>query len=337
MKYASRFLSLAFACAFAVTSFCMNPVTALADEPQTQETVTTSDKGYTYTVKLHLGGVQGAHFADNAGDTLVIKNLHYGDRVTLDASQLVDITPEEGETQYYVKGIRLAGANDLQSASAFTVTKDVDYVVAYGVGATIPVTVKYVDTNGTALQPEETFYAKEGEELYVSYKYVDGYLPDAYNKHTSSLEAGTTFTFTYTKGAHSINGGTVNDGTSYSYEYVNGQATTTYDYVEGQATSTPGVTVTSNTGNRGNGGNSSDAESADASADGQDQTETEDQEPADGPVEIEEIDDTQTPLNNGVLDSDKTPVYATIAIAILGLLALILIFFRFKSAQSQNK
>ena len=340
MKAVTRFLSLALAGAFFASSLLLSPITALAEEAQ----------AYTYTVKLHIGGngSEGAKFTSDAtgaigvprgaeisvtDDLIEITGLNYGDSLNFNkAASYVSLNPDEDAREYYVAGIRAAGADTKQSAPSFAVTKDQDFCIAYGVGATIPYTVKYVDASGSSLIPDETFYAKAGEELYVSYKYVDGYLPDAYNKHVTSLAEGTTITFTYTKGSHSVNGGTVNDGTSYSYAYVNGQTTTTYDYVQGEATTTGGTTVTggnTSTGNTGNaGGADADAQGDDAQA--EDATTIDDTEsPTDGPVDIEEIGDTETPTHGGT-ESGITPATIAVVLAIIAVIALILIFFVIK-------
>ena len=347
MRKLSKLFSMVLTFAVVATSFV-----GLSSQANAAET-----KAYTYTVKLHIGGNgdEGAKFngstngievssnrlepkVEVSSDTVTISNLSYNAKVSVtNPAGLVTVAPKSDETAYYVKGIRQAGADSKVSTLSFDVTKDVDYVIAYGVGATIPYTVKYQDGNGNALLQEETFYAKAGEELYVSYKYVDGYLPDAYNKHVNSLTEGTTITFTYNKGSHSVNGGTVNDGTSYQYYYVNGQATTTYDYVQGEATTTPGTTVTTNnTTNRGNGGNAGGADAdaqgeGDADADSQDETTIDDgQTPEEGPADVEEIDDPDTPQAGGS-ESAISPAVVAIIIVIAAIIALLIIFFVMKA------
>ena len=347
MRKLSKLFSMVLTFAVVATSFV-----GLSSQANAAET-----KAYSYTVKLHIGGNgdEGAKFngstngievssnrlepkVEVSSDTVTISNLSYNAKVSVtNPAGLVTVAPKSDETAYYVKGIRQAGADSKVSTLSFDVTKDVDYVIAYGVGATIPYTVKYQDGNGNALLQEETFYAKAGEELYVSYKYVDGYLPDAYNKHVNSLTEGTTITFTYNKGSHSVNGGTVNDGTSYSYAYVNGQTTTTYDYVQGEATTTGGTTVTGGNTSTGNGGNAggADADAQEDDAQAEDETTIDDTEsPTDGPVDIEEIGDTETPTHGGT-ESGITPATIAVVLAIIAVIALILIFFVLKARRKK--
>ena len=217
-----------------------------------QNTFVFAAENYTYTVRLHLGGTgnEGASFNQSrlgangaiagssatwsiAGDTLTISGLNYNDRIGFDinsaASSLVTIANPE-ETKYYVKGIRVAGSDASTSALSFTVTKDIDYVVAYGVGDVIPYTVNYVASDGS-FSESVVFYAPRGEELYVAYRHYEGYLPNTYNYHTTALTENTTFEFVY-----SVDEGR-NGSTNYvtEYDYVNGDPTTTYETVEGES------------------------------------------------------------------------------------------------------
>ena len=134
----------------------------------------TADAAYTYRIKISLGNNMNASFnedavSDLAGSysvdydsdenrTLVISNLGFGAKIFLNVDELVDITSSTDETEYYVKGLRIAGEDALVDGNTkveLSVDGDESYVVAYGVGATVPYTVKYQDADGNALLEDE--------------------------------------------------------------------------------------------------------------------------------------------------------------------------------------
>lgn len=152
-------------------------------------------KEYTYTVRFF----SGARGTFGGKELVTFKNLKEGDRVSFRQS---DVTLEEG-SKYYIKGIRESGRdnNTVSSQSSFVVTEDRDYVVAYGIkGNSVGYTVRYVDTDGRQLLPDETYYGNIGDRPVIAYQYVENYRPQAYNL-TGTLkenEAENVFTFTYT-------------------------------------------------------------------------------------------------------------------------------------------
>ena len=56
--------------------------------------------------------------------------------------------------------------------------------------------VRYVNEAGTDILPIETHYGANGTRQVVSFKHVEGYLPDAYNR-IGTLQKGTTTVFTF--------------------------------------------------------------------------------------------------------------------------------------------
>ena len=224
------FLILALMLSFIIT----NPIIAKAD--------------YTYRINIVLGGTgeENASFINDwgaglsvasekavvkiSGDKTVItiEGLDYNDEIIINPKSIVAINKtEDSYSKYYVKGIRRSGADAAPTKSAFVVTQDDSYVIAYGVGATVPYTVSYKDVGGNKLLETETFYAAEGEEIYIPYRYVDGYTPNTYNLHCSSVKANQAFEFIYTKGTA---GGVINE-TRTETENISGG--TTYSTVEG--------------------------------------------------------------------------------------------------------
>lgn len=152
-------------------------------------------KEYTYTVRFF----SGARGTFGGKELVTFKNLKEGDRVSF---RQADVTLEEG-SKYYIKGIRESGRdnNTVSSQSSFIVDGDQDYVVAYGIkGNSVGYTVRYVDTEGRQLLPDETYYGNIGDRPVIAYQYVENYRPQAYNL-TGTLkenEAENVFTFTYT-------------------------------------------------------------------------------------------------------------------------------------------
>ncbi len=152
-------------------------------------------KEYTYTVRFF----SGARGTFGGKELVTFKNLKEGDRVSF---RQADVTLEKG-SKYYIKGIRESGRdnNTVSSQSSFVVTGDQDYVVAYGIkGNSVGYTVRYVDTDGRQLLPDETYYGNIGDRPVIAYQYVENYRPQAYNL-TGTLkenEAENVFTFTYT-------------------------------------------------------------------------------------------------------------------------------------------
>lgn len=109
------------------------------------------------------------------------------------------------DERYYVRGIAQAGREESEAAQGtFTVDGNRDFVAAYGIkGDMVAYTVNYLDANGNTLLPSDTYYGNPGERQYVSSRYVDGYVPQAYNlvKTLSTNEAENVFNFTYTTAA----------------------------------------------------------------------------------------------------------------------------------------
>lgn len=172
------------------------------------QTALAEDTAYTYTVRLYAGN-QGALTGEGitapegasvtkSGDHMVVSGLKYGDTVYMIPQDAAKVTDE----RYYVKGVRRSGRDNSEATAAtFEVGSDRDYVIAYGVsGNLVKYTVNYQDAAGNSLLPSDTYYGNPGERQYVSARYVDGYLPQAYNlvMTLSSNEVENVFDFRYT-------------------------------------------------------------------------------------------------------------------------------------------
>lgn len=269
------------------------------------------------------------------GDTFVIDNLRYGDRVIFDKDAAIAVPNEEDTyTKYFAKGIRQSGMNDFNknsTLSSFEIKKDVDYVVAYSVGTIVPYLVRYVDEDGNALLEDQIYYGPLDEAVSVAYKYVPGYVPNTYNYFTGKLagpttdEDGTvhytTFEFKYSKGsANTVITDTVYENEGYRYVYVDGG----YDYV------TVNDGAGGNAGGNAAGGNAAGGNAEGGNADGQDAnaddgaaTIGDEQTPAAGPADVIDIDDEATPLA-GAIKENAVPI-ALIAIAVIAAVAIIVL------------
>ena len=243
-----------------------------------------STTAYDYTITVYAG--QQGHFeapstgtVSNNGKTLKI-TASQGEMVTIDQST-TGIKLDNSE--YYLRGFRETGHdNDEEMAVAsFEVDKDVSYEAAYGLkGGMVKYTVKYLDEKRKALRKAEEFYGMVGDKPVLSYRYVEGYQPNAYNlkKTLSEDETKNLFEFTYSK---------------------NYNATETED--EGG----------DNTGGNGNaggngaaGGNRIAGGKDNAGATNIDDNDT----PQAGPQDTIDLDDDQTPMADNPGDDDGTSI-----------------------------
>ena len=155
------------------------------------------EEEYTYTIRF-FAGKQGT-FADGQ-EVMVFEGRQYGERVSF-SQRAVTLNDN---SKYYIRGIRESGKDNSEStqASSFLVTGDQDYVIAYGIlGDATSYTINYVDGDGNALAPSETYYGNVGDRPVVAYLYIEGWQPQAYNM-TQTLEkdpAENVFNFVYTR------------------------------------------------------------------------------------------------------------------------------------------
>lgn len=325
-----------------------------------------ANAGYGYRVTIALGGSgeEGAYFSsisDSAltlvtdtatisfsddGSQLIIEGLQKGDTVSFNPTKSVALstitkTNEDGNSveyqKYYVKGIRVSGANSVASASAFTVDEDKSFVIAYGVGETVAYTVKYVDDSGNTLLEDDTFYGLEGEEVYVPYRYIEGYTPNAYNLHTSSLTAGKVFTFVYKKSSETSGTNTVvyvPGGTVTEYGTVVGNPEYTYQTVSRPVTDT-GVVNNRDTATQGTEDGTDTAAAEDAS---EDTTEINDNLVPEGIEEVVEIDEEDVAKAGDQSNTLYRNMMAALIIAIIAVLAtLTTVYKTFKDNVDSRK
>ena len=300
---------------------------------------------YTYKVTLSAGnkgtinGQNKIERANIASDSTVTFNLND-----------IQVTDDK----YYVKGIRLSGRDNDETLAApsFTVDKDADYVVAYGIkGNMVAYTVNYQDASGKSLAESQTFYGNVGDKPVVAYRYVENYIPDALalTKTLSDNESENVFTFTYTPGATdrivetttTVTTTVPGTATPAGAAGTTGSAGTTGAAAgTGTGTTAGGTTAGGTTaggttaGGTTTGDTAGGTTNADNSQDTTDDTTTAPDEQT--PKSLVDLDDEDTPKGN--IDAkdktSKTPIAAGIGIIVVAVAALVgLIVFLKKRAK----
>lgn len=288
---------------------------------------------YTYKVTLSAGN-KGTINGQNKFEQADIAS---GSTVTFNLND-IQVTDDK----YYVKGIRLSGRdnNETLAAPSFTVDKDADYVVAYGIkGNMVAYTVNYQDASGNSLAESQTFYGNVGDKPVVAYRYVENYIPDALalTKTLSDNESENVFTFTYTPGATDR----IVETTTTVTTTVPGTATPAGATGTTGAAGTTGATAGTGTGTTAGGttaggttaggttaggtttgGTAGGTTNADNSQDTTDDTTTAPDEQT--PKSLVDLDDEDTPKGN--IDAkdktSKTPIAAGIGIIVVAVAAL---------------
>ena len=291
---------------------------------------------YTYKVTLSAGNKGTINGQNKIEQT----NIASGSTVTFNLND-IQVTDDK----YYVKGFRLSGRdnNETLAAPSFTVDKDADYVVAYGIkGNMVAYTVNYQDASGKSLAESQTFYGNIGDKPVVAYRYIENYIPDALalTKTLSDNESENVFTFTYTPGATdrivettttvttTVPGtatpagaaGTTGSAGTTGAAAGTGTGTTAGGTAAGGTTAggtTAGGTTTGGTA----GGTTNADNSQDTTAKDKDTATSEDEQT---PKSLVDLDDEDTPKGN--IDAkdktSKTPIAAGIGIIVVAVAAL---------------
>lgn len=195
MKKLNRILTTALAVVFAagcmvLYSGVLTDVSAAGD--------------YKYTVKVYSGS-EGYFDGDTSKHVKVISGEGFksGEEYSIDVDDigLTLVHPKK----YYARGIKIAGHDNddrIFRSGTFWATRDESYSVAYGMkGGMVMYKVRYVDKSDNDLRDPEEYYGMVGDKPVVSYAYVEGYLPQAYNlgKTLTSNESDNVFKFVYEK------------------------------------------------------------------------------------------------------------------------------------------
>ena len=166
-------------------------------------------ENYTYTVNVYAG--KEGYFS-STGTSQKSFTVPAGSNFSIDMNDLVVNNPE----QYYPRGMKIAGHDNDEISTrdyrSYSWAKNADgtggldgdynFSVAYGIaGGMVKYKVNYVDASGKPLEQSEEYYGMVGDKPVVSYKYVSGYRPNAYNqgKTLTATESDNVFTFTYSQ------------------------------------------------------------------------------------------------------------------------------------------
>jgi hypothetical protein len=280
--------------------------------------------GYKYKVKVYPGE-QGTF---NGSSEPVVMEFSFGELCAINLSDL-GFKPKN-DSKYYVRGFRITGHDNDESTGftnpTFNVTEDVSYEIAYGIkGDLVAYKIRYEDKDGNTLHESDTYYGMVGDKPVVSYRYVEGFIPEAYNlrKTLGSDEKENVFTFVYNKvnteeQVQDEDQGNDNTGAPRTQT---GNRRTVRAAAPGTTANPAGTNAAGVTDGNGNDGDNGD-----------------------GGDEGETIDDNETPLSDGEpdqfvdIDDNKTPkssfssklqnplVKAGIALAGLVVIALIVFF-----------
>lgn len=160
-----------------------------------------ADYDYTMTVSAGRGSI-----------TLPADKITSAEALTTDPTKNIvkingkEVTVTPPDADHFVIGLKDAGHDNGALLAANKEVKladrneDTELVVAYGLKSDmVEYTINYVEAGtGNVLLPAETHYGVDGSKPVVSYKYVENYLPDAYNRTGTLVRGGAnTFTFYY--------------------------------------------------------------------------------------------------------------------------------------------
>lgn len=315
------------------------PVLALALVLAIGQVVVASGSSYKYTIKVYSGN-QGT-FAD--GSTVKEYNVEKGKRVNLNSS---DLKVKIKNDKYFAKGFKAVG-DDFDKKDVYQglltnpVTEDAEYVVVYGLKKDmVKYTVKYRDGKEKKLRKDDVYNGVVGDKPVVSYKYVEGYVPTAYNetKTLSKDPKRNVFVFYYNKvvterreNSSSNQSSARNDSSSGNNGNNNNANTATGN--NGAQTVDQAQNIDDQNADD-NGAGDTDDNANDANADNDNGGNN------DQPEELVDLDDNEVPLASGNNNKDKkdagfwTAQTAIIA-AIAAVIVALLIFFIVKRKKNQ--
>lgn len=198
----------------------------------------------------------------------------------------VKVTPP---ANHFVSGVRIAGRDAVQTGKQELKDKDVELVVTYGLKSNmVKYTVNYTNAAGgtvPGLPASEEFYGVIGDKPVVSYKYAEGYLPQAYRLTGTLSDGENVFEFVYYQVDAEGNVIVINDGTT--------------------TTGAAGAGAGAGAGGAGAGAGAG-ANAADGTAIGDNATPL-----ANGPADIVDLDDNNTPkadADDVEAEDGKTPL-----------------------------
>lgn len=181
-------------------AICM--IAALALPALAAET-SSDDEPYAYTVRIFPGDKGTIDGSEDPFIKEVEAGYQWG-RNDFDCLNQAAVK-DEYQYKYYVTGMRESGrdnnTNVNYKAGDFTVDRDIDLVVSYGIrGSDVEYTINYVEVGtNKVLHKPETYHGNVGDQPAVAYLYIENYIPQ-YKKMTGTLQKDATknsWTFYY--------------------------------------------------------------------------------------------------------------------------------------------
>jgi len=173
-----------------------------------------------YTIFIYSG--KEGYFGEPGNTVKKIEGNTYDEEVTVNLADLK--LKVKNPDEYYVRGLKIAGHDNDELSSVqmksytFNIKEDTAFSVSYGImGGMVEYTVNYRDGSGNTLHNSETFYGMPGDRPVLTFRHVEGYLPDEINltKVLTDNAASNVFTFTYHRvyaGSGTDEEGAANDG-----------------------------------------------------------------------------------------------------------------------------
>ena len=215
------------------------------------------DDGYTYTVRIFPGDKGTIDGSENPFIRKEVPPGYEWSRSDFD----VQTQAKSKLEKYRVTGMRESGkdnnTNKSYSGGGFTVDKDIDLVVSYGMkGSEVAYSIEYLEYGTESKltveghKNPETFYGNVGEKPVVSYLHVDGYTPQYRNltKTLSDNAADNVFKFYYVKNQTSGGGGGSGEGEALETEGESSEIEGGGETTTGGETATGTETTTTTTG-----------------------------------------------------------------------------------------
>ena len=209
--------------------------------------------GTTYTIFIYSG--KEGYFGEPGNTVKKIEGNAYDKEVTVNLADL-DLKVKNPD-EYYVRGLKIAGHDNDELSSVqmqsytFNIKEDTSFSVSYGIpGGMVEYTVKYQDGNGNTLHDSETFYGMAGDRPVLTFRHVEGYLPDDINltKVLTDNAASNVFTFTYHRvydGSGTDEEGDGNDGNAAGANNRAGNAAGNGTQTANAGNAIPGTNITS--------------------------------------------------------------------------------------------
>jgi len=158
---------------------------------------------YNYSTKVYSGNggafERGTELTlTNVGTLTFVTayNSESGTAYITDGENVYNIILPE-DSIYYAKGFHRAGHEEILAETVCQGSEQ--FVIAYGVsGEKTEYTVRYLDKQGNPLMADTVGFGADGEKAVVAYRYIEGYIPQAYNLSKTLVKGEeNVFTFTY--------------------------------------------------------------------------------------------------------------------------------------------